>query len=248
MTRHIRYDVAGRTAWVTIDRPERKNALRLAEFAALGDCFERFEADAGASVLVLTGAGDSFSSGADLSDLEPYRSDLAAHLRALHRAAAALAAVTKPTIAAINGIAVGAGLNLALGCDLTIAAESAMVSEIFIDRGLTLDFGGSALLLQRIGLHKAKELAFFGTRLKGRELAESGLVNLVVPDSDLRNVAGEWARSLSERSPEALRSLKELLNAASQPVAPAIEREIAAQAEVAARALNSPETARYRHG
>ena len=248
MTSHIRYDVAGRTAWVTIDRPERKNALRLAEFAALGDCFERFEADAGASVLVLTGAGDSFSSGADLSDLEPYRSDLAAHLRALHRAAAALAAVTKPTIAAINGIAVGAGLNLALGCDLAIAAESAMVSEIFIDRGLTLDFGGSALLLQRIGLHKAKELAFFGTRLKGRELAESGLVNLVVPDSDLPRVAGEWARSLSERSLAALRSIKALLDAASQPVAPAIEREIAAQAEVVVGALDSSAMARFRHG
>ncbi len=248
MTSHIFYEVVNSTAWITIDRPERKNALRLAEFDALADSFERFEADRSASVMVLTGSGKNFSTGADLSDIEPYRSNLVEHLKALHRSAQALSDITKPTIAAINGIAVGAGLNLALGCDLALAAESAMVSEIFIDRGLTLDFGGSALLVQRIGLPKAKELAFFGTRLQGRTLAESGLVNLVVPDSDLRSVTEEWARSLSERSPHALAATKKLLNQVAEPVADAIAREIAAQAQVAHSALDSPELARYRRG
>ena len=217
------------TAVLTINRVEKKNALRLEDFDELADALVTADHDDSVRVIVLTGTDDSFSAGADLKALAGYEQNPLGHLARIHHCARTLATVAKPTIAAVNGVAVGAGLNLALACDLAIAGRSTMVSEIFLDRGLTLDYGGSALLVQRIGLHRAKELAFFASRLVGEELLTWGLVNTVVDDDQVLPTVLEWADRLSERSPTALALTKTLLNRAAASLTQAIDLEVIAQ-------------------
>ena len=219
----------GATAILRMCRPQKKNALRLEDFDELSDALVTADHDQAVRVIVVTGTADSFSAGADLKSLANYEQNPLAHLARVHRCARTLATVAKPTIAAINGVAVGAGLNLALACDLAIAGRSVMVSEIFLDRGLTLDYGGSALLVQRIGLHRAKELAFFASRLVGEELLAWGLVNAVVDDDQVLPAALKWADRLAGRSPTALALTKSLLNRAAASVTQAIDLEIIAQ-------------------
>ena len=217
------------TAVLAINRVEKKNALRLEDFDELADALVVADHDDSVRVIVLTGTADSFSAGADLKALAGYEQNPLGHLARIHHCARTLATVAKPTIAAVNGVAVGAGLNLALACDLAIAGRSTMVSEIFLDRGLTLDYGGSALLVQRIGLHRAKELAFFASRLVGEELLSWGLVNAIVDDDQVLPTVLEWADRLSERSPTALALTKSLLNRAAASLTQAIDLEVIAQ-------------------
>ena len=109
---------------------------------------------------------------------------------ALHR-------LPKPTIAKVRGVAAGAGANLALGCDLIVAGETARFAEIFARRGLGLDFGGSWLLPRLVGLHRAKELAFFGDVVSAADADRLGLVNRVVPDAELDEFVTAWAGRLA---------------------------------------------------
>ncbi|MHB8190505.1 MAG: enoyl-CoA hydratase/isomerase family protein [Ferrimicrobium sp.] len=229
MSEVIVYTQCDAIATITIDRPQKRNALTSKHFAELASAFDRSSADKTVRVVVLTGTGTSFSAGADLSDLDDSTDDPYAHITKIHRCAHALAAITKPTIASVNGVAVGAGMNLALGCDLIIAAESAMMSEIFVHRGLTLDFGGSAVLIQRVGLHVAKELAFFGDRITGYDLVARGLVNRVVPDELLIGATQEWANRLAQLPTRSLALTKSLLNQAAIAVPDTLDAEAAAQ-------------------
>ncbi len=201
---------------VTMNRPERKNAATGTMWRELLATFEDAAADRGDRVLVLTGAGDAFCSGADLSD----PGDVAGRpgdpsllqMRALGDVALRLHRFPKPTIAKVGGIAAGAGMTLAIGCDLVVASESARFSQIFAKRGLSIDFGASWLLPRLIGLHRAKELAFFADILSSAEAAEFGLVNRVVPDEELDSFVGGWARRLAEGPPIALSLTKGMLN------------------------------------
>jgi enoyl-CoA hydratase/carnithine racemase len=198
---------------VTMNRPARKNAITLqmwdellTEFRAVG----RSDTD---RVLVLTGAGGAFCSGADLDpdDLANDRhwwyrmGDIGDVALALHR-------VPQPTIAKVGGVAAGAGLNMALGCDLIVASDDARFSEIFAKRSLSLDFGGSWLLPRLIGMHRAKELALFGDIISAKEAAEFGLVNKVVPAAELDGFVDGWASRLAAGPPVALAQTKRLLN------------------------------------
>ena len=147
------------------------------------------------------------------------------------RLALALHRLPKPTIAKVDGVAVGAGCNLAFGCDLVVASERARFSEIFSRRGLSIDFGGSWLLPRRLGLHKAKELAFFADLIGAVEAAQLGLVNRVVPADDLDDFVAGWAARLAASPPLALSLTKALLDdSSSMSMATAIEREAEAQA------------------
>jgi 2-(1,2-epoxy-1,2-dihydrophenyl)acetyl-CoA isomerase len=121
---------------------------------------------------------------------------VAAAARALHES-------TKPTVAAVDGVAAGAGMNLALGCDVVIATTRARFSEIFVRRGLTVDFGGTWLLPRRIGLARAKELALTGRMVVGEEALRYGLVAEVVEPGDLRRRASEVAAELAAAAPRA---------------------------------------------
>ena len=142
--------------------------------------------------MVLTGAGGAFCSGADLSDpsgpaTDPSRSGLS-RMRRLGDVALALHHITKPTIAKVDGFAVGAGLSLALGCDLIVCSDRAKLSMIFSKRGLALDNGASWLLPRLVGLARAKEIALFGGMWSGEEAEAIGLVNRVLPGRRARRL------------------------------------------------------------
>jgi 2-(1,2-epoxy-1,2-dihydrophenyl)acetyl-CoA isomerase len=201
---------------VTMNRPERKNAANGTMWRELLAVFDDVSADRADRVLVLTGAAGAFCSGADLSDPsnvagrpgDPYL----AQMRALGDVALRLHRLPKPTIAKVGGVAAGAGMSLAIGCDLVVASESARFSQIFAKRGLSIDFGASWLLPRLIGLHRAKELAFFADILTSAEAAEFGLVNRVGADDVLDEFVGAWARRLAEGPTLALSMTKTMLN------------------------------------
>lgn len=179
-------------------------------FGELRDTFTDVAERVDDRVLILTGAADTFCVGADLTEPAPHHHLL--YMRRVGDAALALHRLPKPTIAKVNGIAVGAGCNLALGCDLVVASEDARFSQIFARRGLSLDCGGSWLLPRLIGMHRAKELAFFADVISAKEALEIGLVNRVVPSPDLDRFVSDWAARLAAGPPLALSMTKKLLN------------------------------------
>ena len=196
---------------LTLNRPERKNAMNRVMFDELLQVFREIDASTADRVLVITGAGDAFCSGADLSDRGSDTRPPLARLHWVADIALSLHRLPKPVIAKVNGVAVGAGMNLALGCDLIVASEQARFSEIFVRRGLSVDFGGSWLLPRLIGLHRAKELAFFGDVISAKEAAELGLVNRVVAPAQLDAFVADWADRLAAGPPLALSMTKRLL-------------------------------------
>ena len=224
-------------ATVTMNRPERRNAANGTMWRELLAVFDDVATDRADRVLVLTGAGGAFCSGADLSD----PSDVAGRpgdpylvqMRALGDVALRLHRFPKPTIAKVGGVAAGAGMSLAIGCDLVVASESARFSQIFAKRGLSVDFGASWLLPRLIGLHRAKELAFFADILSSAEAAEFGLVNRVVPDDGLDEFVDGWARRLAEGPTLALSMTKTMLNNAM-----AVSMEQALEDEARSQAVN----------
>ncbi len=183
-------------------------------------------------MLVITGAGRGFCGGADLVDsgLPKTSGRRLEHMRGVGRSAAALRAIAKPTVAKVNGAAAGAGLNLALGCDLVIASDAARFSEIFVQRGLSIDYGGSWLLPRLVGIHKAKELALLAEVVTAEEAERVGIVNRVVPAAELDAAVDEIVQRLLRMAPVALSQTKRLLDAAfSYSFAEAVEAEAMAQ-------------------
>jgi 2-(1,2-epoxy-1,2-dihydrophenyl)acetyl-CoA isomerase len=168
--------------------------------------------------LVITGADGDFCAGADLSEDEMPGDSAADNLKNMwHPAAAAstLHRLTKPTVAAVDGVAVGAGMNLALGYDVVIATEAARFAEIFVRRGLTLDFGGTWLLPRLVGLARARELALTGREVDAVEALEIGLVARVVPVAQLRAEAAATAEALAAGAPLAQSFVKQGLGRSS---------------------------------
>lgn len=228
---------AGGVVTVTLNRPDKKNAINDGMWRELIEVFREVERSPDDRVVVLTGAGDGFCSGADLTDTTNAANlqgggvgGALRQMRVVGRAALTLHELPVPTIAAVNGVAAGAGCNLALGCDLVVASDRARFTEIFAKRGLSLDFGGSWLLPRLVGLHRAKELAFLAEIVDASEAERIGLVNRVVPHADLAAVVGELAARLAAMPPVQLSVSKRLLNQAmSVSMAEALEFEDVAQ-------------------
>ena len=219
-------------ATVTINRPHRKNAVTGDMWAQLAETFRSLSADADIRCVVITGAGGEFCSGADLAAREGSGRPVhqLAAMRSVNDAALALHRMPQPTIAKVRGVAVGAGCNMALGCDLVVASENARFSEIFAKRGLSVDFGGTWLLPRRVGLHRAKELALFGDIISAADASEMGLVNRVLPDGELDAFVDGWARRLAAGPPIALALTKRMLNnAMNVTMEEALDDEGAAQ-------------------
>jgi 2-(1,2-epoxy-1,2-dihydrophenyl)acetyl-CoA isomerase len=221
---------------VTLHRPDKKNAINGRMWRELIEVFDQVVEDRDARVLVITGAGDGFCSGADLTDqenAEDLQGGVGGGLRSMRvvgRAALRLHELPLPTIAAVNGVAAGAGCNLALGCDLVIASDRARFSEIFSKRALSVDFGGSWLLPRLVGLHKAKELVFLADIIDAAEADRIGLVNRVVPHDELDATVREIAGRLAALPPVQLSVSKRLLNQSlSVSMADALEFEDVAQ-------------------
>jgi 2-(1,2-epoxy-1,2-dihydrophenyl)acetyl-CoA isomerase len=219
---------------ITLNRPERKNAGNGQMWQELSDAVAEVARRREDRVLVLTGAGGAFCSGADIGDPKGVSGDPEDHhlvrMRFFGRVMLAVHELPKPTIAKIRGIAAGAGLSLALVCDLTVASDNARLSEIFAKRGLSVDGGSSWLLPRLIGLHRAMELAYFADILSAEEAASIGLVNRVVADAELDAFVDGWARRLAAGPPIALSMTKKLLhNAMSVDMAQALEDEARSQ-------------------
>ncbi len=220
---------------VTMNRPERKNAANGRMLRELEQTFIEIEDRNDDRVMVLTGAGGAFCSGADLSDPDGPATDASrsglARMRRLGDVALALHRLTKPTIAKVDGVAVGAGLSLALGCDLCVCSESARLSMIFAKRGLSLDNGASWLLPRLVGMARAKEIALFGGMWSGQEAAAIGLVNRALPGEELDAFVDGWATLLAAGPPLALSMTKTLLHASSTAsMEQAVEDEARSQA------------------
>ena len=197
---------------LTMNRPEKKNAANDQMWQELREVFTEVAENDGDRVLVVTGAGGAFCSGADLSSGSALNEDGVARMRRIGSTAQALHDLPKPTIAKVGGVAAGAGCNLALGCDLIVASDDARFSEIFSKRGLSVDFGGTWLLPRLIGLHKAKELTFFADVISAADAERLGMVNRVVPAAELDGFVDEWARRLAAGPPVALSMTKTMLN------------------------------------
>jgi 2-(1,2-epoxy-1,2-dihydrophenyl)acetyl-CoA isomerase len=229
-------------ATVTWNRPERKNGLNKAMVDEGILALERIWADDACRVVVLTGAGSSFCSGMDLSErIEP---DEVTFMRRVGHLCTLIHDLPLPVISKVRGGAVGYGANLALCADLVIASDTAVFGEIFAERGLSIDGGGSWLVPRLVGLGRAKEIMFLASRVSGREAGEMGLVNRCVPESELDHVTGEWASRLADGPRRALSVIKRQLNASfERSFADAIEAEVMGQS-LAFRSKESREGAR----
>ena len=204
---------------VTMNRPERKNAANDVMWGELLDVARTLGADPDVRAIVLTGAGGDFCSGADVSAMGEGAPD--GDTRQVHQLAAmrhisdvclSWYRLPQPTIAKVRGVAVGAGMNLALVCDLLVAGDTARFSEIFARRGLSIDFGGSWTLPRRVGMHRAKELALLAEIIDATTAEQLGVVNRVLPDAELDAFVDDWADRLAAGPPIALAMTKRLLN------------------------------------
>lgn len=227
----LRVERGGGIVTVTLERPERKNAMDAAMFGELKATFREIAGREDDRVVVVTGAAGEFCSGADLHDTSSATVHKLTWMRGIGEVVLALHALPQPVIAKVRGVAVGAGANLALGCDLIAAAEGARFSQIFARRGLTIDFGGSYVLPRLVGLHKAKELALLGDIITAADAHALGIVNRVVPDAELDGLVATWAHTLAAGPPLALSMTKKLLNASlTSTLEEALEGEAVAQA------------------
>ncbi len=216
---------------VTFNRPEKKNAANGVMWDELLATFREIAASTADRVVVLTGAGGAFCSGADVSGMGGGDGHALGAMRHIADVALALYRLPQPTIAKVRGIAAGAGMNIALLCDLTVASDTARFSEIFARRGLTIDFGGSWVLPRRVGMHRAKELTLLTDIIDAGEAERIGLVNRVVPDGELDKFVDDWAGRLAAGPPIALAQSKRLLNnAIGITLEQALDEEGAAQA------------------
>lgn len=238
---HVERD--GYVVTITIDNPAAKNACSGDMWVSLGAIFGRLGYSE-ARAIILTGANGDFCSGADFSSSKaaggvaaPAPNDderqftLVDGMRVLADVVVAIHDCPVPVVAKVDGLCVGAGLGLALAADVTWCSDRARFSAIFAKRGLSLDFGTSWLLRQRIGVHRAKEMALTAKMVPAAEALQLGLVNAVVPAAELDVAAREVADAIAGGPPIALSNTKRQLNfAATASLAQALEAETLAQA------------------
>jgi 2-(1,2-epoxy-1,2-dihydrophenyl)acetyl-CoA isomerase len=208
----LRVDRADGVVTITLDRPAKKNAINGAMWNELSAVVAEISRNSADRVMVITGAGGEFCSGADLAEPSAAKEHPLSSLRRVGDICLAIARLPQPTIAKVRGVAVGAGLNLALVCDLVVAAEGSRFSEIFAKRGLSLDFGGSWILPRLVGMHRAKELALLAHIIDAKEAEAIGLVNRVLPEAELDAFVDGWAAELAAGPPIALAMTKRMLN------------------------------------
>ena len=213
------WDQDGHIATVTLNRPQKRNAMSWVMFEEIERVFERASEDPEVRCLVLTGAGGAFSSGADLTDpanMVGSAFDLKDRMRRIHRISATVVNCSKPTIARVTGVAAGAGCNLALSCDLIVASRNATFAELFVKRGLVVDFGGSWALTRLLPLHKAKELALLGDTLTAHDAERYGLLNRLCDEGEIDVVVDDLAKKLVSMPPRTVALIKENLNRAPE--------------------------------
>jgi 2-(1,2-epoxy-1,2-dihydrophenyl)acetyl-CoA isomerase len=219
MAQELLESVSDRVATLTLNRPDRLNALSAPMLEGLLEALPRLAADAQVAVVVLTGAGRGFCAGGDVKSMAEGSSqlgmdDAVQRLRSRMEVSRLLHTIPKPTIAMVNGPAAGAGLAMALACDLRVAAESARFITAFAKVGFSGDFGGSYFLSKLLGNGKARELYYLGEPLDAAQALALGLVNTVVPDVELLHATMALAQRLARGPGVALGLMKQNFNAA----------------------------------
>ncbi|MCB9568310.1 MAG: enoyl-CoA hydratase/isomerase family protein [Myxococcales bacterium] len=212
----LRYEVAGAIATITLDRPDARNAYSEAMVEGLCAALDRAAPDPEVRCLVLTGAGPAFSAGGDLKRMRDQAGMFAggpaqlrrAYIDNIQRVPRRLALCDKPVIAAINGPAIGAGLDLACMCDLRIAARGVKLGSTFVKVGLVPGDGGAFLLARTIGFPRALELMLTGRLIDADEALAIGLVNRVVDGEALLGAARELAQTIADNAPLAVQLTK----------------------------------------
>jgi enoyl-CoA hydratase/carnithine racemase len=231
MSSGVRLEHVGATRIVVIDRPESRNALTLEVLTDLRGAFDEAGRLESVRCVVLTGAAGHFCSGADLrrlvSEVEgpPQRERLEAYIDTFHDVVKALVRCPKPTIAMLEGAAVGFGADLAFACDIRVAATSAYVQEKFVKIGLLPDGGGTFWLPRLVGTARAMELILLGEPLTAPALAQLGIALRVVDASALRETTLEVARALEHGPPLAHAAIKRALYASWGSFEEALRRE-----------------------
>ena len=199
---------------LTLNRPERMNALNLETVVRLGEIVEELRADREVRAVIVTGAGErAFSSGADLKEREGMSEEqVRLFIRTIRDTFTAIENLPQPVIAAINGVALGGGTELALACDLRIAAESAVLGLTEVALAIIPGAGGTQRLPRLVGRARAKELILLGKRISAIEALNIGLVNRVEPIDRLMGAAGEWGGTICANGPVAVRQAKYAIN------------------------------------
>jgi len=219
-TESLLFTVENGVGWLRLNRPEARNAMNADMRQRYLDALQRCGEDAEIRAVVLTGTGKGFCTGADLSGSRaatgaaatPHPGATRDAMRPSQRVIRALWELEKPIVAGVNGVAAGLGAHLAYACDLVVAADDARFIEVFVRRGIALDAGGAFLLPRHVGLHRAKELVFFGDDLSAEDAERLGLVNKVVPAAELEKTVREWAERLASGPTFAVGLSKRLLN------------------------------------
>ena len=213
----IRYEKQDNIGIITINRPEALNALNTAVFNELEPLVGEIEQDATLAALIITGEGRSFVAGADIGEQCPM--DLEAGRKWARRGSSVFRRIEKleiPTIAAVNGFALGGGCELALTCDIILASEKAKFGQPEVGLGITPGFSGTQRLPRRVGIGKAKELIFSGKMIKADEAKTIGLVNEVYAPEALMDAALEMARSFTKNAPIAVKYAKACIDRGMQ--------------------------------
>jgi enoyl-CoA hydratase/carnithine racemase len=231
----ITLETAGAVAVLTLNRPERMNALSSLLKQELDEALNVIAADQNMRVIVLTGAGEkAFSAGADIkerSNSDPSPAEFVAAQRKTHALFERIAASENPVIAAINGVAMGGGLEIALCCDIRIAADTARLGLPEINLGVIPAGGGTQRLPRLVGAARAKQLIMTGTMLTAAEACSIGLVNEVVPATTLLARARSLANEIAQKPPLAVRSVKRVIDRGLQTeLSSALEYELEAAA------------------
>jgi enoyl-CoA hydratase/carnithine racemase len=219
VTDDLRYAKEGAIATLTLNRPDRLNAITGPMLAALSDALVDADADPAVRVIVITGAGKGFCSGLDLKDASSGQGiggagGVGANVAKFDLRTApptVLHNVDKPTICALNGAAAGYGMDLALGCDIRVAAEGAKIAAAFTKRGVLPESGGTWLLPRLVGWAKACEIAFTGRTLDAQECLALGLVNKVVPAELLEKEVRALAEEIAANAPLAVQATKRMM-------------------------------------
>ncbi|HUR41353.1 MAG TPA: enoyl-CoA hydratase [Verrucomicrobiae bacterium] len=237
MTDLIRVEKRDRIVLLTIDRPDKKNALMDKMYRALAAEIRKADADDEVRALVLTGVADSFTAGNDMVDFLNQKGTF--ETTGAHEFMLALYDFRKPALAAVNGMAIGVGVTLLLHCDISYAAESATFRMPFVSIGIAPEFHSSYLLPMMMGHARASELLLTGEKFDARKAHECGIVNAVVPDAEVLSRTMAKARQLAEQPPATLRACKKLLrDAVREPAMAAFNREIV---QLNAMIRNNPE-------
>ena len=226
-TEELLAEIKDGVAVITMNRPARRNAFSTGMISALGDVLAQVETDEAVGCVVLTGAGGAFSAGGDVKSMAAAPAgdhgadagpslDARIHRQRLNQRATSgrLWSMPKPTIAAIGGPAAGAGLSLALACDLRYAVPGAVLTTAFAKVAFAGDYGGTWFLTRLVGSSKAKELYYFSERLSAEDACRLGIVNAIFPPADFEREVMERARRLAQGPSIAYRYMKENLNRA----------------------------------